>query len=67
MNRPNIPQLRPIEIFWASMKRGVLKRGKIVVDINQFRQIWGVVLRNFTKTVIQKLMRGVHMQIEKLL
>ena len=55
MNPANVPQLRLIEKFQASMKRKLCKKGKIATDINQFRQISGVASRNFTKTVVQKL------------
>ena len=45
-------KLCPIEKFWASIKRELLKKGKIAADFDQFRRILGVFSRNYTKTVV---------------
>ena len=65
MNPANVPQLRPIESFWANMKRELRKKDKIAADINQFRQIWGVASRKFMKTVVQNFMRNVRTKLRK--
>ena len=65
MNPANVPQLRPIESFWASIKRELRKKDNIAAGINQFHQIWGVVSRNFMKTVVQKFMRNVRTKLRK--
>ena len=66
MNPANVPQFRPIEKFLGSMKRELRKYGKIAPDIKQFRRIWGVASRNFTKTIIQMFMRGVRTKLRNI-
>ena len=65
MNPASVPQLLPIEKFWANIKRELRKNSKIATDINQFRRIWGVASRNFKKTIVQKFMRGVRIKLRK--
>ena len=56
-----MPQLRPVEKYWASMKHELHKKGKIIADINQFCRIWGVTSRNFTK-MLSKAFKKHHLR-----
>ncbi|XP_047996380.1 uncharacterized protein LOC125234214 [Leguminivora glycinivorella] len=40
MNPPNCPELRPIERYWANIKRYLLKKGAVADNEADFKQIW---------------------------
>lgn len=59
MNPPNCPELRPIEKYWAIIKRDLLKKGAVAQDMEDFKKMWNAASRRVTKTSIQALMARV--------
>lgn len=59
MNPPNCPQLRPIEIFWAIVKRSLKKNGGASKDIASMTKKWNQHAGNVSEEVVQKLMAGI--------
>lgn len=64
-NPPNCPQLRPIERFWAIMKRKLLKTKKCVKNEKDLLRYWNQVAKTVTETDVQRLMKGVKSKIRK--
>lgn len=63
INPPNCPQLRPIERYWAIVKRAFKKEGTVSEDMNQFKKNWSAASRKCTKATVQKLMAGVKSKV----
>ncbi|XP_017464756.1 PREDICTED: uncharacterized protein LOC108358113 [Rhagoletis zephyria] len=40
LNPPNVPELRPIERYWALMKAKLLKMGKPTKTISEIKRMW---------------------------
>lgn len=58
-NPPNCPQLRPIETYWAIVKRFLLKKGDVAENISDFKKIWSQATRKVTSITIKNLMKHV--------
>ncbi|KAF2887105.1 hypothetical protein ILUMI_19068 [Ignelater luminosus] len=48
-NAPNIPQVRPIEKYWALLKRECAKRKTLAKNLNSFRQILQTAVRKVSE------------------
>lgn len=59
MNPPNCPQLRPIETYWALVKRKAVGRGKANSNMQQFKKNWAAAVLQITSIVVQNLMKGI--------
>lgn len=55
-NPPNCPQLRPIEIFWALVKRKLKKTNGAANSIKTMTHKWNKVAATFNEKFVQKLM-----------
>lgn len=58
-NPPNVPELRPIERFWALVKRELKKDSKPAKDIEKFKVKWTRASARITNVVVQNLMAGI--------
>lgn len=59
MNPPNCPQLRPIETYWALVKRKAVGRGKTNTTIKEFKKNWAAAVLKISIAVVQTLMAGI--------
>jgi hypothetical protein len=59
MNPPNCPQLRPIEQFWAIVKRKLKKSGRSATDAKQMLQKWNFHAGKVSTELVQKLMGSI--------
>lgn len=62
-NPPNCPELRPIEKYWAIMKRKLLKSNKIVKNEKQMMKAWMKLSLEITKADVQRLMAHVNSKL----
>ena len=58
-NPPNTPELRPIEKYWAIVKRNLKKTKKTAKDEQQFKANWLSAAKKVDKVAVQNLMTGV--------
>ena len=58
-NPPNCPELRPIERYWALVKRQLKTTNKRAQTIADFRNKWNNAAKNVTETTIASLMAGI--------
>ena len=56
LNPPNCPQFRPIERYWAMVKRILKKNGGSSKDIKNFRQKWKKFSGKVTEATVHQLM-----------
>lgn len=64
-NPPNTPQLRPIEAYWANIKRKLLKTKKCVKNEKEFKSKWQKATDTVTKDDVQHLMSGIKSKLRK--
>lgn len=60
MNPPNCPQLRPIEIYWAIVKRKLNKTGGVARNAQDLRRKWNACAEKVSERLVQELMGGVN-------
>lgn len=65
MNPPNVPQLRPIETFWANLKREVYADGYRPKNVDLLIVKIKRVVKQIDTTGIQKAMREVPLNIRE--
>lgn len=65
LNPPNAPQLRPIERFWAHLKRKVYKNGWEAQNLQQLKVKIEKVVRKIPISYYQNLMKNVNSKIFK--
>lgn len=58
-NPPNCPELRPIERYWALVKRELKSTKKEAGDIVSFRNKWNAASRRIPESTIKALMAGI--------
>jgi len=58
-NPPNCPELRPIEKYWALVKRNLKETKTETNDIKSFREKWRYGAKKVGKSTIKALMRGI--------
>lgn len=59
MNPPNCPKLRPIEEYWATVKKILKKNGGASKDINQMLKKWNQAAGKVSDDVVQRLMAAI--------
>ena len=64
-NPPNVPQMRPIETFWALLKRKVYSKGWKAKNINCLQRRIKSKINEFTEEDSFQLMKNVHSKIRK--
>lgn len=64
-NPPNCPELRPIERYWALMKRKLSGKKQGIKDIKHFQQIWTKTASTISEESVQTLMDGVKRKVRK--
>ena len=64
-NPPNSPELRPIERYWAILKRNVKKRSSAASDIKSFKNKLDGAIKSIDMKVVQNLMGGVKGKVRK--
>lgn len=67
LNPPNCPQFRPIEKYWAIMKRRLKAKGKVVKDINQMKTWWNKIAKTMDEEGVRRLMSRVTGKIREFL
>lgn len=65
VNPPNCPQLRPIETYWAIIKRKLLKTKGRAQNEQEFKQKWRKAADSVTIAGVQRLMAGVKSKVRK--
>lgn len=63
LNPPNTPELRPIEKYWAIMKEHLLKRPKVVKNVEEMKKAWVNMQKTVDSEVVQNLMAGVKAKV----
>ena len=63
MNPPNCPELRPIERYWAIIKRNLQKSQKEAKSAETMKIMWKKYEITVTNTTIQNLMRHVKRKV----
>lgn len=63
LNPPNCPQLRPIETFWAQVKRILKQDQKVAKNAKSFHQYWISAAKKVDKDLVQRLMAGLPMKV----
>lgn len=58
-NPPNSPELRPIERYWALVKRNLKKTNKSMENEQQFKSNWRSAANKVDETTVQNLMEGI--------
>ena len=64
-NPPYSPELRPIERYWAILKRNVKKRSWAASEIKSFKNKLDGAIKSIDMKVVQNLMGGVKEKIRK--
>lgn len=62
-NPPNCPELRPIEKYWAIMKRKLLHTKQVVKNEKELQRKWIKVSSEVTQSDVQRLMEGVNSKL----
>jgi len=58
-NPPNCPELRPIERYWALVKRQLKETKKVIKDHKDFKLKWSTAAKKVMESTIKCLMEGV--------
>ena len=66
MNPANVPEARPIEDFWAILKRHVYKDGWTAKRIVDLKARIRLAIRNIDVKVVQKLALSVHKRLDQI-
>lgn len=66
MNPPNCPELRPIEAYWAMVKRALLKSKGVAKDVPDMTKQWKKAQKTVAETTVQCLMDGVKRKVRAL-
>ena len=67
LNPPNCPQIRPIEIFWAIMKRKLKKKGGSAKEIGKMLQKWNQIASTVSSDTVKKLMGSIPKKVTEFL
>lgn len=63
INPPNCPQFRPIERFWAIMKRKLKKSGNTARDATQMTKMWNKYAKEVDSGGVQRMMGGIKKKV----
>lgn len=58
-NPPNCPELRPVERYWALVKRNMKSTKKVSKDISDFKLKWTTCSKKVTEETLKSLMGGI--------
>ena len=64
-NPANCPELRPIEKYWAIVKRKLRKSQKVGKTTKSFKKMWDKASESVTESVVQKLMSDLKTKVGK--
>lgn len=64
-NPPNCPQLRPIERYWAIVKRIFKKDGKVSKTMQEFKKNWNAASKKCDNTTVRNLMEGIKSKLRE--
>lgn len=67
LNPPNCPQFRPIEKYWAIMKRKLKMKGAVISDLGQMKNWWNRMAKTVTEGGVRRLMRGINGKVREFL
>lgn len=65
INPPNCPQLRPIERYWAIVKRVFKKDGKANRTMAVFKKNWNAAAKKCDQSAVQNLMKRVKSKVRE--
>lgn len=63
-NPPNCPELRPIERYWALIKRELKTTKKEARNIKDFRNKWKAATKKVPETTVKALMKGLSEKVK---
>lgn len=58
-------KLRPIELYWALLKRAIKKRSSAATDINSFKRKLDGAVKTIDEKTVQNLMGGIKGKVRK--
>lgn len=64
-NPPNCPELRPVERYWAMVKKEMKNTGKMSKDMADFKRKWNICSKKVTETTIKTLMDGIPEKVNR--
>lgn len=62
-NPPFVPELRPIEKYWAIIKGHLRRANKVAKDIPQFKKYWHEAANKVAQEVVQRMMEEVKKKV----
>jgi hypothetical protein len=65
LNPPNVPELRPIETYWALTKRACKKIGSVAQNIKSFKAKWKRASEKVEIGTVRSLMGGVKTKVRQ--
>ena len=57
-NAPSVPQVRPIERYWAECKKEFKNRKSLLKNLSGFKRIWFNISKYVANKRVQNLMQG---------
>lgn len=67
LNPPNCPELRPVEHFWAIMKRKLMEGKWTIRSAKEMQKIWDRTCMTITNADVQNLMRGIKSKVRSMI
>ena len=64
-NPPNVPQVRPIETFWADLKRRMFENGFKPKTVDDLEKRAKKIIKNYPINYFERLMSGVGRKVRK--
>ena len=64
-NPPNCPELRPVERYWALVKREMKSTKEVVDNVKNFSRKWNLSSKKITENTIKALMGGIPEKTKK--
>ena len=64
-NPPNCPELRPVETYWAHIKKKLKNMRCEAPDINIFKRKWNIAANSITEEDVRNLMKHVNTKVRK--
>ena len=60
---PNCPELRPIEKYWAIIKKKMKLSGKTVKSVTDLKKKWDYAAKTYKNHSVQKLIGGIKKKV----
>ena len=64
-NPPNVPELRPIELYWATIKRNLRRMNKIAENTADMKKFWRSATAKIPSSTVRNLMQDVKQNTRK--